>query len=281
MVPDFVGAFTTGTHGTGKDLGNMAVPVLAIKLLKADGTFLTIDENSEYYGARLTLGVLGIITEVKIAIQRVQYLKRVDIGMDSSDLKLFYEQIWQMSRLYDRIQVKDLDFTYDITAKKWIHGHTSRVTYWESTTIEDVNNCTTIALCCGDCYPSMCYDREYNAIAAPQQGHECGPKFFAEFEHIFPFRIKTARELVDFALNYTYHFDTIDMTRIIEIFEGFDGAITPPCGGLKLRMPEFRFVQADDVWMSEANKYGLPDTVTDFGIINIDLKMPFSNFETY
>ncbi|MGW4442031.1 D-arabinono-1,4-lactone oxidase [Streptomyces sp. NPDC004682] len=58
------GALSTGTHGTGRALGNLATQIEALDLVLADGTTLTCTEDDPEVlrAARLSLGALGVIT---------------------------------------------------------------------------------------------------------------------------------------------------------------------------------------------------------------------------
>jgi len=61
------GAVSTGTHGTGDKLHGISKAVVGIQLVTAAGDVLEIDEQHEWFGAsRVTLGALGIITEVTL-----------------------------------------------------------------------------------------------------------------------------------------------------------------------------------------------------------------------
>lgn len=63
------GATSTGTHGTGAVFSGLAAQIVALRLVTADGTVLTISEskNSELLSAaRLGLGALGIVVELTI-----------------------------------------------------------------------------------------------------------------------------------------------------------------------------------------------------------------------
>lgn len=61
------GAVSTGTHGTGGRLFGIAKAIVGVQLVTAAGDILEIDENHEFFGAaRITLGALGIITEVTL-----------------------------------------------------------------------------------------------------------------------------------------------------------------------------------------------------------------------
>lgn len=61
------GAVSTGTHGTGGKLHGISNAVVGVQLVTATGEVLEIDEKHELFGAsRVTLGALGIITEVTL-----------------------------------------------------------------------------------------------------------------------------------------------------------------------------------------------------------------------
>ncbi|MCW2750588.1 MAG: FAD-linked oxidoreductase [Aeromicrobium sp.] len=61
------GAVSTGTHGTGGKLFGIAKTVVGVQLVTATGDVLEIDEHHEWFGAsRVTLGALGIVTEVTL-----------------------------------------------------------------------------------------------------------------------------------------------------------------------------------------------------------------------
>ncbi len=61
------GAVSTGTHGTGARLHGIAAAVAALQLVTPDGEVVEIDEQHPWFGAaRLSLGALGVITEVTL-----------------------------------------------------------------------------------------------------------------------------------------------------------------------------------------------------------------------
>lgn len=61
------GAVSTGTHGTGGRRHGIASSVVGVQLVTATGDVLEIDEEHEWFGAsRVTLGALGIVTEVTL-----------------------------------------------------------------------------------------------------------------------------------------------------------------------------------------------------------------------
>ncbi|MEO6473420.1 MAG: D-arabinono-1,4-lactone oxidase [Aeromicrobium sp.] len=61
------GAVSTGTHGTGGKLHGISKAVVAVQIVTASGDIVEIDEDHVFFGAsRVTLGALGIITEVTL-----------------------------------------------------------------------------------------------------------------------------------------------------------------------------------------------------------------------
>lgn len=59
------GALATGTHGTGRALGNLASHVVAMRIAGADGSVVHFDaRDPALAGARVSLGALGIVTHV-------------------------------------------------------------------------------------------------------------------------------------------------------------------------------------------------------------------------
>jgi len=61
------GAVSTGTHGTGGKLFGISMAVVDVQFVTGDGEVLEIDEHHDWFGAsRVTLGALGIVTEVTL-----------------------------------------------------------------------------------------------------------------------------------------------------------------------------------------------------------------------
>ncbi|MEI2300726.1 D-arabinono-1,4-lactone oxidase [Ensifer sp. MJa1] len=62
------GALTTGTHGTGARLGNMASQIVGMRLVQPDGSILVVDETTPdlLEAARVSVGMLGVISEITL-----------------------------------------------------------------------------------------------------------------------------------------------------------------------------------------------------------------------
>ncbi len=73
------GAISTATHGTGRSLGSLASAVTGLQLMTADGKVIECDaaENPELFAAaRVSLGALGIVTQVRLQNRAPLRVKR-------------------------------------------------------------------------------------------------------------------------------------------------------------------------------------------------------------
>ncbi|MDX0422356.1 FAD-binding protein [Sinorhizobium medicae] len=64
------GAFTTGTHGTGIKLGNMASSIAGMRIVKANGEILDIDgsDTELLHAAQVSVGTLGVISSMTLNV---------------------------------------------------------------------------------------------------------------------------------------------------------------------------------------------------------------------
>lgn len=74
-----VGACATATHGSGVTNGNLPSAVTALELVTANGEIVKLNrDDSDFYGAIVSLGALGIISKVTLDIQDT-YTVRQDV----------------------------------------------------------------------------------------------------------------------------------------------------------------------------------------------------------
>ncbi len=72
------GALATGTHGTGADLGSLSTQARGFELMLADGSLVECgpDRHPDLYQAqRLSLGLFGIATRIRIAVVPAYHLE--------------------------------------------------------------------------------------------------------------------------------------------------------------------------------------------------------------
>ena len=81
-----VGACMTGTHGSGEGNGNLATAVSAIEMVGADGEIIKVnraDHGEEFAGMVVSLGALGIVTQITLDIVPT-FNMRQDVYLDLS-----------------------------------------------------------------------------------------------------------------------------------------------------------------------------------------------------
>jgi L-gulonolactone oxidase len=71
------GALATGTHGTGVGFRNLSSQVEGMKLVTADGVH-EVTGGDELNAARVSLGALGVATEIQLRCQPLYTLRRTD-----------------------------------------------------------------------------------------------------------------------------------------------------------------------------------------------------------
>jgi L-gulono-1,4-lactone dehydrogenase len=79
-VQTIAGAMATATHGTGAELGNLSSQVEAIELVDGVGEVheLTAGDGDRFLAARVSLGALGIVTEVTLRVLPAYTLRGED-----------------------------------------------------------------------------------------------------------------------------------------------------------------------------------------------------------
>lgn len=83
------GVVGTGTHGTGRKLGNFSSAVAGFRLVAANGDLLncTPDENSEIFAAgRCSIGTLGVMTEITMHVRPAHKLIEKNFLLPSQEL---------------------------------------------------------------------------------------------------------------------------------------------------------------------------------------------------
>ncbi len=78
------GAMSTGTHGTGRNLGGLATQVRAMEIVLADGSVVTCSASERpdlFSAARVGLGALGILSTVTLQAEPAFALRAQEIPM--------------------------------------------------------------------------------------------------------------------------------------------------------------------------------------------------------
>lgn len=80
-VQTIAGATATGTHGTGVRLGNISASIHAVQLVLSDGSLVEVEKGSDedaWLAARVSLGALGVVTEVTMQTVPAFTLRGID-----------------------------------------------------------------------------------------------------------------------------------------------------------------------------------------------------------
>ena len=77
-VQALAGAVGTGTHGTGPALASLSAEVVAARVVLASGDVVTVSPRQEpdlYQAARLSLGALGVVTQLTLSVREAYRLR--------------------------------------------------------------------------------------------------------------------------------------------------------------------------------------------------------------
>src|SRR3954469_824713 len=72
------GALATGTHGTGQTYRNLSANVVGMRLVDGRGNVVELTDPEDLRAARVSVGALGVVTEVAIRCVPLFGLRRVD-----------------------------------------------------------------------------------------------------------------------------------------------------------------------------------------------------------
>ena len=103
-VQQLGGAIGTGTHGTGKTLGNLSTMLLGVRLVSAGGEVLErhVEEDEEFLrAARVALGTLGIFVSMRIRVQPAYRLHRQEWCASVEDCMEHLTQLTEENRNFD------------------------------------------------------------------------------------------------------------------------------------------------------------------------------------
>jgi FAD/FMN-containing dehydrogenase len=98
-VQTVAGAVATGTHGSGRMLTNLATMLIGVRMVNAEGELVeyNIEDTPDFFkGARVSLGALGIYTQIRLKLLPAYQLCRQTWCMDVDHL------LPQLDALLDR-----------------------------------------------------------------------------------------------------------------------------------------------------------------------------------
>ncbi|KAJ5114154.1 hypothetical protein N7456_002688 [Penicillium angulare] len=153
MVQNFVGAATTGTHGTGKQHGNIGSTILGARILDAKGEIheYTKDDEDMLKAYRVAIGSLGIITELTIQAEPLSYLKRTTKVLETpTNITELYVTIQEYADKYEQVNIFGPNLDWDYNKKTLVPKTNVTLMYFEETNYTAVQNCST-DYCSNEC----------------------------------------------------------------------------------------------------------------------------------
>jgi FAD/FMN-containing dehydrogenase len=98
------GALATGTHGSGLRLRNLSANLTGARLLTADGELRELHADSEpelLRALRVSLGALGVVTQVRLALMPSERLRRRDYCAATADCLAHLDALAEAHRNFD------------------------------------------------------------------------------------------------------------------------------------------------------------------------------------
>lgn len=97
------GVVGTGTHGTGKDLGNFSSMVAGFRMVTASGDVVEVGEDDPgvLNAARVSLGALGIFTELRLRLVPAFRLRRREWCVHVEDCLANLDRLIEENRNFD------------------------------------------------------------------------------------------------------------------------------------------------------------------------------------
>jgi FAD/FMN-containing dehydrogenase len=98
------GVIATGTHGTGKTLQNLAAMLIGGRYVNARGELATfsIEDDPELVNAfRVSLGAVGILTEVRLQLVEAHELHRYEWCSQIDDMLPHLDELIEQNRCFD------------------------------------------------------------------------------------------------------------------------------------------------------------------------------------
>lgn len=229
------GAMATGTHGTGRELGNLATFARGFRLVGADGTVKWCDASTEqdlFQAQRLSLGLFGIATEIECDVvpafhleERIEKLPWGEVRERYFELaaKMRHVEFWFFPHA-DSVILKTLEFCDPCAAPP-------STADMEETAFRRMLNI-------GAVIPLLVPTLQRMLMRSSMKGSRRGPA-----HAIFPSDRTISFEEMEYEMPQAAGLETLDeMVGWIR----------------KKRLPvsfpfEFRVVAPDDIWMSPMN----------------------------
>ncbi|KAL1885836.1 hypothetical protein Plec18167_001332 [Paecilomyces lecythidis] len=277
-VQNYIGASTTGTHGTGKQNQNLANQIIGLRVLDAKGNIHVIDKDHNLEAFRVAIGALGIIVEVTIKVEPLSWLKRTSKVVEgSSNITELYQQIARYGDQYEQVNILGPNLIWDPSTQQLVPSTNLTLVYWEETDFHGTPNCS-IDFCSNDCgrcnRDYHCYDYKMDGIATTPPGI-CYRGFMGQFEHFLPIE-----NLPDAGVDYFHH--ALSQSDRMISYQNINELIAAE-GMARYESDEVtvitRFVKGDETWLSPVNTHNLkPNASGIFATLEYSWIPSYNNF---
>jgi FAD-linked oxidoreductase len=230
------GAIATGTHGTGVKLGSLSTAARGFRLMLADGSVVTCSggERPDLFQAqRLSLGLLGVATQIEIDVLPAYYLEERVESHRFEDVEERWDELVANHR-----HAEFFVFPYgDYVALKTLHPAPSEGPLKRMSDIDD----RLFRMVCDVCSVAPWMTRRLQPIIVSPgvRQRRVGPAY-----QIFPSDRTVKFEEMEYEMPYDAGWAALK--EAIAWIRQRKLPVTFPF--------EFRAVAGDDIWMSPMNK---------------------------
>jgi L-gulonolactone oxidase len=95
------GATATGTHGSGVELRNLSAAIEAVQLVAGDGSVRELDGGDALLAARVSVGALGVVTELTLRCVPAYVMRGVDAPARLGDVLERLDELAEGSRHFE------------------------------------------------------------------------------------------------------------------------------------------------------------------------------------
>lgn len=149
-VQSIAGAISTGTHGTGITFGSISAQVVALKFVNGKGELVSCsltDQTKLFKAAQLSLGALGIITEITLRCVPAYKLLVQNRKEDLSEVIMTINDRNLINRNFEHFWIPHTNTTWTKSSITVDHGEPDKEGFWHYVSDVLLENYAFKALC--------------------------------------------------------------------------------------------------------------------------------------
>lgn len=230
------GATATGTHGTGMELGSLSTFARAFRLILADGSIVECSKEHRpelFEAQRLSLGLLGVATRIRVNIMPAYHLEE---RIERVPLTAAIEQFETVARSHRHAEFFVFPYADEVIMKT-LHPVAEAGDFKEPSPSDE----TIFRFCCDvtATAPAVARVLQRQLMRLIRSSRRAGPAY-----RIFPSERTVSFEEMEYEMPRAAGLDTLQ-----------EAIAWVRKRKLPVAFPfEFRWVAADDIWLSPFNK---------------------------